>query len=270
VKAFKNKITLVKNSRGCYILDTVKGCSICRKEKPNGCYDNCYAKNIAFRYGFDFINPVKRDFTRDNQQLRLFDFQDNKHINDILNKISNIDMPFIRIGEMGDPSEYWVHTIEICKIIKEAGREIVIITKHWKEISDELLADIAKLGLYINTSISALDNDYEIEYRLGQFNRLKNFCHSILRIVSCDFNTDNKEGSIREKIQKKILNNYPVIDTIFRPSKDNPLVIKNIINTRNVRFLKSNVLASVYNDNPYLGFCSDCPDMCGLTVREAI
>jgi hypothetical protein len=270
VKAFNDKITLVKNSRGCYILDTVKGCSICRKEKPNGCYDNCYAKNIAFRYGFDFINPIKRNFIKNNQQLRLFDFQDDRHINNILNKINRIDMPFIRIGEMGDPSEYWEHTIEICEIIKEAGKKIVIITKHWKLISDELLDRIGKLDLYINTSISALDNDNEIEYRLKQFNRLKNYCHSSLRIVSCDFNIENNEGVIRGEIQKRLFKNYPIIDTVFRPNKENPLVRNNIINVYKVRFLKSNVLASMYNENPYLGFCLDCPDMCGLTLREAI
>ena len=47
------------------------------------------------------------------------------------------------------------------------------------------------MNIIINTSISALDNDYEIEYKLNQYNNLKKYCKSILRIVSCDFNENS-------------------------------------------------------------------------------
>lgn len=264
MKSFKDRITLIKNSRGCYILDTIKGCSITAKDKPLGCYDNCYAKLIASRYRFDFSEIIIRKLGNDNSQLRLFDFDDSTQSGNLIEEIRNIDMPFIRIGEMGDPSEDWNHTIEICKKIYIAKKPIVIITKHWNQLTESNLADIKKLDICINTSISALDNKQEIDYRLSQFNRLKNYCKSVLRVVSCDFNSDNIEGFERGKVQEKLLSNYPIIDTVFRPLKTNRLVTDGVINTQKVNFLRSKVLASMHNKNAYMGMCGNCPDMCGI------
>jgi len=264
VKKYKNIITLSKNSRGCYILDTIKGCSGCNNVRPLGCYDNCYAKNIADRYGFDFTNITKRNFTYDNEQIYILDFYDNKHENLILQNIKNINMPFIRIGEMGDPSENWEHTINVCKIISKANKPIVIITKHLKSIPQKILSIIDKLNICINTSISALDNDNEIKYRLKQYDVLKHHCKSILRIVSCDFNKHNTEGHKRAKTQDELFKNDFIIDTIFRPRLNNKLVLNNIIKIRKIKFLKSTIIASVFNENTYFGFCDNCPDMCGI------
>lgn len=263
MKLFKEKITFNKNNRGCYIIDTVKGCSVCSENKTNGCYDNCYAKNIASRYGFNFSKPVKRDFYYDKNQLYLFGLNIN-HANSIIKEIKNIDMPFVRIGEMGDPSEDWKHTIDICKIISESKKQIVIITKHLKRIPNNLLKDIRKLNICINTSVSALDDCLEIEYRLYQYNRLKNHCNSVLRIVSCDFNKNNKEGNIRSEIQNELFKNDKTIDTIFRPSTNNRLVKNKIINIKKVKFLKSYVTASVFNKKTYFGNCKKCKDKCGI------
>jgi hypothetical protein len=204
---------------------------------------------------------VKRDFYQDASQLRLFDFDDARHTGNIIKAIRAIDMPFIRIGEMGDPSEDWEHTLNICDIIKNSGKRIVIITKHWKTIPDILLESLN--GLYINTSISALDSMAEIEHRLAQFNRLKWYCNSYLRIVSCEFNLETEEGRSRNIIQERLFQNDHIIDTVFRPSATNPLVVNKIINTRKVRFLKAEILASVHDPNAYLGPCHGCPDMCG-------
>jgi hypothetical protein len=262
MKTFRDRITLVKNSRGCYILDTIKGCSVCAEEKPRGCYGDCYAKNITARYGIDFTRPVKRDFYQDASQLRLFDFDDARHTGEIVEAIRNIDMPFIRIGEMGDPSKDWAHTLNICNIIKEAEKPIVIITKHWKSIPRDLLSSIK--GICVNTSISALDSDSEIIHRLIEYERLREICTSVLRIVSCDFNMHNPEGARRAEIQEKLFEKTPIIDTVFRPSADNPLVASGIINTKKVAFLKSKVLASIHDETAYLGDCTHCPDQCGI------
>jgi len=266
MKQFTNKITLAKNSRGCYILDTIKGCSGCNELRPLGCYDNCYAQNIASRYRFDFQNPVKRNFVRDKSSPMLFDFYDEEHMGDIIRQIRSSSMPFVRIGEMGDPSEDWEHTLDICGAISIADKPIVIITKHWKTLTDSQLDNIRLLNLYVNTSISALDTDDEIEYRLSQYNRLKPYCNSILRVVSCDFNTSTQAGKKAALIQESLLANKRVIETVFRPNKENRLVKNNTINISKVRFLRSNVLASMRNDDLYLGMCDTCPDMCGLSV----
>jgi len=265
MKTFGNRITLIHNGRGCDILDTVKGCSVCGTTKPNGCYGDCYAMRIASRYGIDFSNPVSRCFDNDSRQLSFWGFADNLHKQEIIHAIRNSKMPFVRIGDMGDPSENWQHTINVCKEVSIAGKPIVIITKHWKPIPDTMLTDISSMDLYINTSISAMDSDTELKYRLSQYERLKKYCKSILRVVSCDFNTNNAEGMLRSKIQDMLFQNKNYIDTVFRPSKNNKYITDGVINVSKVRFLKSTVLASMYNKNTYLGMCDTCPDMCGLT-----
>lgn len=266
MKNYKGVITLVKNNRGCYILDTVKGCrGVCSKN-PNGCYGDCYANNIALRYGFDFKTTVKRDFIKDTDQLYLFDFYDMDHQNDIIKQIERIDMPFVRIGEMGDPSVDWEHTINICDIISAAKKPIVIITKHWTSVPDNLLPTVGRINITINTSVSALDDIMDLDYRIGQYERLKPYCNSVLRVVSCDFNKNNEEGQRRYDIQERIFKNDKTIDTVFRPSAKNELITNNIINVKKVNFLKSKVLASVHSDNTYLGYCGDCPDMCGVNL----
>jgi hypothetical protein len=265
MKTYKNDITLAKNKRGCYILDTVKGCLGCTPENPKGCYGDCYAQNIAARYGFNFRETVTRDFKRDNDQLYLFGFKDQHHESDIIYQIKAIDMPFVRIGDMGDPSRDWEHTINICDIISQAGKPIVIITKHWKSIPNQLLPLISKLDICINTSVSALDDTVSIDYRIDQYNRLKPYCKSVLRVVTCDFNKETEAGFVRSEIQDRLLQNDNIIETVFRPSANNPLVKKGIIYVKKVKFLRSKVLASIRDESVYFGECSVCPDMCGIS-----
>uniref|UniRef100_A0A6M3J4Z3 Uncharacterized protein n=1 Tax=viral metagenome TaxID=1070528 RepID=A0A6M3J4Z3_9ZZZZ len=263
-KAYLEKITLSKNKRGCYILDTVKGCSFGITNNNKGCYGECYAKNIADRYGFNFNNPKCRVFKNNNNQLYFFGLKDMTHTNQIIRQINNMQMPFIRIGEMGDPSEDWEHTLSVCKDIVSVHKKIVVITKHIKQIPDKLLPVVEKLNFCINTSISALDEERLRQKRLSQFHKLKNICNSVLRIVSCSFNKNNKEGYRLDKIQSDLFKNDNYIDTIFRPGINNKLVMNNIINTSKTWFLNSYVLASVHNKNTYFGLCSYCPDMCGI------
>ncbi len=263
MKRFKQTISLVKNSRGCYILDTVKGCSIVNS-RPRGCYDDCYALNIASRYGMDFGRTVKREFVTDETQPLLFSFEDGRHLNKILGELRQIDMPFVRIGEMGDPSWDWRHTMSICEQIKPAGKPIVIITKHWREIPEDLLPRLN--GICVNTSVSALDSEQELNDRLWNYERLKPYCKSILRVVSCDFNTEHPGGAEKAKIQSYLLSQAGALDTIFRPSPSNPLVANGVINVTKKRFLRSEVLASVHNPETYFGHCGTCPDMCGINI----
>jgi hypothetical protein len=264
LKAFKEALTLVRNSRGCYILDTVKGCSIVNAH-PRGCYDDCYAKGIADRYGLDFSRTVARKFTPDapSAQMSLFDFKDDEHLRLIIGAIMRAPMPFVRIGEMGDPSWNWRHTLAICEKIKPAGKPIVIITKHWAPIPNDLLTNLD--GICINTSVSALDATEDRLYRLYQYERLKPYCKSVLRIVSCDFNLDNQEGRERAIVQSRLFGNENVLDTVFRPSPGNQFLTRGVIRAEKTTFLKAHVLASVHNPKTYFGYCGACPEMCGVS-----
>jgi hypothetical protein len=43
MKEYKNIISLSKNERGIWDLDTIKGCKSGLLENPKGCYSDCYA-----------------------------------------------------------------------------------------------------------------------------------------------------------------------------------------------------------------------------------
>lgn len=260
---FTNSITLIKNSRGVYDMDTSKGCCSGINENENGCYGDCYAARYSKRYGYDFSKTVLRYF--DNET----------HRQSIIKQIRSIDRPFIRIGVTGDPSEDWQHTINVIKevrrvyqlsLFKEKRKEIVIITKHWNTLTNEQLNDLSELNVCVNTSVSALDKKSLLEMRLNQYNKLKFYCRSVLRVVSCNFNLENETGKRLNKIQNDLFKNKYVLDTILRVSNNNELVTNGIINIEKVRFLKNTCYISRHNKNTYIGKCSKCPDMCGLNL----
>lgn len=264
MKTYKSTISLSKNERGIWDLDTIKGCESGLKENVNGCYNDCYAYKTAKRYGIDFSKSVLRDF------------QNAQHLKSVIKQIEKIDMPFIRIGCSGDPSENWQHTINIIKKLRDnsqltlfdisSKKQIVIITRHWKQLTDKQLNEISKYNICINTSVSALDNKTMINNSITEYERLKPYCKSILRVVTCDFNLNNKIGKEMHKKQLELLKNENVIDTVFRPSTKNKYVIDEIINVKKMSFMKTKALVSKYNKKTFLGKCSSCLEMCGLNV----
>jgi len=265
MRTYKNIISLSKNERGIWDLDTIKGCESGLLENSKGCYNDCYAYKTAKRYGIDFSKSIERNF------------ENEAHKQSIIKKIEKIDMPFIRIGCAGDPSENWQHTINIIKQIKESSqlslfdisskKQIVIITRHWKLLTDNQLIQLSKYNICINTSVSALDNDKLINTALGQYNRLKPYCKSVLRIVSCDFNENNEQGKKMSEIQRKLFKNELTIDTVFRPSKNNEFVKNEIINVKKMSFMKSKQLISKMDKKAFVGKCENCLEMCGLNLK---
>lgn len=251
MKKYSDIITLSKNSRGIWDLDTVKGCKSGASKNKNGCYGSCYASSIARRYGYDFSNSTIRRFTS------------KKHLNSIIKKIEYSDADFIRIGVTGDPSECWEHTIDVCKKIEPANKPIVIITKHWETIPKKLYKKIESIKIVVNTSVSALDNFY-IDKKLKEYNKLKSICCSCLRIVSCNFNIKTELGRKLNSIQEYLFNNSNIIDTVFRPNKNHNLVKQGVIITENRKFMSSMCLSSVYKEGVHMGYCNDCPEKCGL------
>lgn len=262
MRQYINTISLVKNSRGVWDLDTSKGCACGIANNPKGCYGDCYAASNAARYGIDFSKTTLRYF------------ENKKHEQNTIEQINMIDMPFIRIGVSGDPSECWEHTLNICEIVSRCNlvlyktykKSIVIITKHWHNLTYSQLNRLTKLDVYINTSVSALDSPKLLANRMEQYNIIKGCCKSVLRIVSCNFNVENKTGKRLSLIQDGLFNNDNVIDTIFRPSLQNKYVTSGVINIEKVKFLSKLVYASVFNKNTYFGHCSKCPEMCGLNL----
>lgn len=254
MKTFKPLITLACNSRGCWIMDTIKGCGFIN-ENPLGCYDECYAAKIAARYRIDFGRVVLRRFA------------DESHFVGIVRKINSANMQFIRIGEMGDPSWNWDHTLSIIERIRPYSlKEIVVITKHWQPIPERLYGALD--GVCINTSVSAMDSPADLSYRLGEYEKLRGRCESVLRVVTCSFNTDNERGALLAGVQDSLLNGRRVIETVFRPGVDNAFVADGVINCSRSRFLGGVGLSSLRNGGVFFGRCDQCPDMCGINSES--
>jgi len=255
MREYSSKISLTKNSRGIYSLDTSIGCSSGMANEIGGCYNNCYAAKSSKLYGYDFSKTVLRDF------------ENIKHRNFIVSRINKLKLDFIRIGTSGDPSENWEHTIKVLRSIDKCNKQIVIITKHWTNLSDEHLDYLKTINVCINTSVSALDKNSLLQNRIAQYKRLKPICKSILRIVSCEFNLNNFEGAMLHEIQESLFKNEDILDTVLRVNNQSKLVSNGIINVDKVKFLGKNALISKYNKRSYLGKCSTCHEMCGVNIE---
>lgn len=222
--------------------------------KQGGCFNDCYAAKSAKLYGYDFSKTVLRDFENKKHRLK------------ILAEINNSKLDFIRIGTSGDPSENWEHCIKILKQIECCNKEIVIITKHWANLSKEQIEYLGTINVCVNTSVSALDKEHIYLNGVEQYKRLKLYCKSILRIVSADFNLGNEIGHRLHVLQKRLFENTDTLDTVLRVNKNNPLVKNEIINIKKTKFLGKNAIVSKYNPKTYFGKCSSCQEMCGATM----
>jgi hypothetical protein len=264
MKTYKNIISLSKNGRGIWDLDTIKGCESGLLENKKGCYSDCYALKTAKRYGIDFSKSIERNFESESHRLQ------------IIKQIEKIDMDFIRIGCSGDPSENWEHTLNIIKQIRynsqlslfdiSSKKQIVIITRHWKTLTNLQLEEIKKYNICINTSVSALDNENLISNSINEYNRIKPYCKSVLRVITADFNKKNKTGLKMSLIQNELLKNENVIDTVFRPSSKNEFVVNEVIKVKKMAFMKSKALVSKFNKKAFLGKCENCLEMCGIKL----
>ncbi len=256
MRPYANKIALIRNGRGVYCIDSIMGCPSGLADDARGCYGDCYAARTAKRYGIDFSRAVLRDF------------EGEWHKEQICGQISRIKMPFIRLGASGDPSENWQHTVKILRVLSTCNTELVIITRHWNLLTDLQLHEMSAMNLCINTSVSALDEPKERARSLTQFDRIKPFCKSVLRIVSCDFNLENETGRMMAEVQEELFYNRPTIDTVFRPSKSNPFVTAGIVNVRPHFFNGRKQLASKFKRNTYMGKCASCVEMCGVNLSD--
>ena len=255
MREYSNKISITKNSRGIYSLDTSIGCASGMNNEDGGCYNDCYAAKSAKLYGYDFSKTILRSFINEKHRIK------------VVSQINKIKLDFIRIGTSGDPSENWEHTISIMKQIDMCNKQIVIITKHWTNLSIEQLKYLGTINVCINTSVSALDKPYLLSNSIDQYNILKKYCKSILRIVSCDFNLSNEIGNKLSIIQNELFKNDDIIDTILRLNRKNELIKNGIVNVKESTFLGKKALISKFNRNTYFGKCSNCHEMCGVLIK---
>lgn len=253
MKSYLETITAVVNRKGVLDVDTVKGCACGMAKYPDGgCYGLCYANKTAKLYGMKFNESITRKRMTIAELARL------------KRTVMAHEAKWFRIGNMGDPCHNWDLTIDVCRLLARQ-KTPVIVTKHWISLPDQYWAELVRLRVVINTSVSALDTFEELDYRVNQFTRMKAAgIRSVLRIVSCRFgNTD--WGRARRKAQEWLFGFSSVIDNPLRiPKADDRVKAGHIIVERR-KDLGGGSFVSVARPDAYIGTCLECPDQCGLS-----
>lgn len=247
-------LTISENRKGVLGIDSVKGCSAGMSAYPKGgCYGECYACKISKRTGIDFTKSVSRRY------------YGQWHKSTLCLTLNKFNHNWYRIGVMGDPCHDWENTISVCKIFNYSGKTPVIITKHWKPLTDDHLIKLKKFGAVINTSISGLDTDDEFCFRLSQIERINGFgIKSVSRIISCLYGNTEYGRSCSEK-QDYLFSLKDIIDNPLRISRNNPHVLNgDIITTKRSDSIGGGKLVSVNNKKVFLGHCINCIDQCGV------
>lgn len=256
---YRSRLTAVINQKGVLDVDTVKGCAIGLNAHPDGgCYGECYANKTATRYGIDFAVSVSR-------KIHLATFWK------VFQTVQRHSASWYRIGTAGDPSHDWGNTLTVCEALRETGKVPVIITKHWKVLSDSSIQRLKTVHAVVNTSTSGLDSDAEIAHRVKQIERLKVAgVRSVCRVVTCRYGETEWAKRCNEK-QNYLLSLSPVIDNPLRASQTNARVLSGeIILTKREDAIGGGKYLSLNNASTYLGTCEGCPDQCGVDVTTTL
>lgn len=253
-KVYRPVLTVVENGKGVLDVDTVKGCAMGLAAYPGGgCYGECYANKTAARYGINFSTSVSRKLLRSQAA-------------DCFYAVKNHYNTWYRVGTAGDPSHDWDNTLAVCEVLQGAGKVPVIITKHWRELSETHLSRLRNLSAVVNTSTSGMDTDAEIKYRVEQMARLEAAgVRSVCRVVTCDYGATDWAKGCKEK-QYYLLSFGNIIDNPLRASNQNKRVISgDILLTRKDEAVGGGKFVSLHRPDIYLGTCGGCSDQCGAS-----
>lgn len=253
-RRYSGHLTADVNQKGVLDVDTVKGCTAGMTARPeHGCYDACYAENIARFRGLDFKHAVTRKVYGP------------AHARRIVKAVKAAPQGFFRIGTMGDPCHAWEHTVSVVEWLAPYAIP-VIVTKHWFRASDDQFRRLVACGAVLNTSVSGLDTPAELAHRERQIARYNDLGGvSVARLVSCDFNDATLEGARRGAIQARLYGLRPLIDNPLRVTRTHPLVQSGVIRLTEVQDLASVRTISLARADAYVGYCGACPDQCGLS-----
>lgn len=257
LRIFSDELSATINDKGMLDVDVVKGCTIGMRTRPGtGCYGTCYAAALYKFRGFDFATSVVRTARTPESRRAIED------------AVAQAPRGFFRIGTIGDPSHAWEETVNTVEWLSPFARP-VIVTKHWMRATEEQYRRLVACHAVLNTSVSALDTDAELSYRLKEVRRFE-MCggDSVARVISCKFNREHPEGARMGEIQDRLFMLRPVLDNPLRVATTHPLVTSGVIHTVRVQDLNAVRTVSLENQETYLGHCSECPDVCGIALVE--
>jgi hypothetical protein len=242
------------NRKGVLDIDTVKGCTDGMAAYPNGgCYGECYAARTAKRFGIDFTQSVKRHL------------HTQWHKSTLTRIMGESGLSWYRVGTAGDPSFNWSHTIQIIRRLWFMEMTPVVVTKVWREPTDEQIGKLRNASAVVNISVSGMDTDEELQHRLTQRERfIQVGLRTVTRVVTCAFGSSEWARRCAEK-QTYLMSLEPVIDNPLRPSLKNWRVLEgDIIVERRPDSVGGGKTVSLYLPSAYLGKCGYCPDQCGI------
>lgn len=247
-------LTVEVNRKGVLDIDTVKGCSDGMSVYPDGgCYGECYANKIARRLRIDFTQSILR-------QLHT-----QWHKSTLTRIMGESGLSWYRVGTTGDPSYNWRHTINILNCLRFMEMTPVIVTKCWREPTDDQIDQLRQLGVVINISVSGMDSDAELHHRLNQRDRfIQMGVRVVTRVVTCAFGSSEWAKSCAEK-QAYLIRLEPIIDNPLRPSPRNQRVISGdiIVTNRRDSIGGGKTVSLQSAQGVHLGRCETCHDQCG-------
>ncbi len=130
-------------------VDPFLGCPLGTQHDGLGCFGACYAAFTCRKLQVDFEFSVKQELVVELLRADL----------------RKVKVPWIRIGIMCEPSVDWELTIKVCRIVREAGKIPVVITRFWRPPTSEQLRELAEAGVVVHASVSALDSDESLRLR---------------------------------------------------------------------------------------------------------
>jgi hypothetical protein len=136
-------------------------------------------------------------------------------------------------------------------------------------MEDWHIAKLARLGAVVNTSVSGMDTDAEIRYRVAQAERLREGgVRSVFRVVTCEYGRSGWARRCQEK-QAYLLSLSPLIDNPLRARQSNPHVVAgDIVLTRRGESVGGGKYVSLNSSAAYLGTCRECRDQCGVDASS--
>lgn len=259
LRKYKPVLTVTQNVKGVLDVDTVKGCTMGMASHSGGCYGECYAAKTAARYGVDFSISISRYITPQTSRK-------------VFNAVGRHSAGWYRIGVAGDPSHDWDNTVSVCEFLSGTNKIPVIVTKHWNIASNRQLRRLAAVGAVFNTSVSGMDNDFQVNDRVTEIERIRSYgMVSVCRVVTCQYGSGKWADRCRAT-QNYLLSITPIIDTPFRTTTKNPHVINGeiILTKCSDSIGGGSRMVSLNDHNAYLGKCLGCPDQCGVSFNEEV
>ncbi|AOK31660.1 hypothetical protein [Burkholderia singularis] len=117
------------------------------------CYGSCFAARGAFAADYDF--GIRVENVLDADQLR----------KDLLSLPP--EQRFLRNGWNSDASWNWPKAHALAKLIRDAGRCTVFVTKYFRVIAPDTQSGLVQTGAELRVSVSALDTPGQLRQRLA-------------------------------------------------------------------------------------------------------